>query len=73
MMILVQICLYSSRSITNMAILGMVERHEDATGGWSENRTCKVERNLELKRIEIQEAGLKVKKKFKINKLFLSF
>jgi len=56
-----------------MAILGMVERHEDATGGWSENRTCKVERNLELKRIEIQEAGLKVKKKFKINKLFLSF
>lgn len=36
-----------------MAILGMVERHEDSTGGWSQNRTCKVEENFDLKRIEI--------------------
>ena len=57
LMICVQICLYSSRSITNMAILGMVERHEDSTGGWSQNRTCKVESYLDLKKIEILETG----------------
>ena len=47
-----------------MAILGMVERHEDSTGGWSQNRTCKVERNLDLKRIEILETGFRMTKKF---------
>ena len=38
-----------------MAILGMVQRHEDATGGWSENRTCKAEKKLDVKRIDILE------------------
>ena len=40
-----------------MAILGMVERQEDSEGGWSENRTCKVARNLDWKTIEIQDEG----------------
>ena len=63
LMIFVQICLYSSRSVRNMAILGMVQRHEDATGGWSENRTCKAERKLDVKRIDILEKGFRKKKK----------
>ena len=46
-----------------MAILGMVQRHEDASGGWSENRTCKAEKKLDVKRIDILEKGFRKKNK----------